>query len=241
MQTVKAHIISQLQKDILSWQGFKPATTQTSDAGLGFINEAFPCGAFPRAAIHELFCTSHEEASASSAFIAAILSALMKSGAPSVWISASKNIFPSALPLFKIDPQKIIFIHAQKAKEILWTIEEALKCDCLSAVVGEISDISFTESRRLQLAVEQSKVTGFLIRHRPKNLATACVTRWNIKPLPTEKQAALPGIGFPRWHVALLKVRNGKPGAWQIQWREGQLELVQQSVLIHEQRERKIG
>jgi protein ImuA len=28
----------------------------------------------------------------------------------------------------------------------------------------------------------------------------------------------LPGIGFPRWQVELLKVRNGKPGSWQLEW-----------------------
>jgi protein ImuA len=28
----------------------------------------------------------------------------------------------------------------------------------------------------------------------------------------------MPGVGFPRWNVQLLKVRNGKPGAWQIEW-----------------------
>lgn len=40
-------------------------------------------------------------------------------------------------------------------------MEEALKCGGLAAVVGEVQDISFTASRRLQLAVEQSGVTGF--------------------------------------------------------------------------------
>ena len=201
-------------------QGFKPASSEMNDAGLAIIKDAFPCSVFPQAAIHEFFTTSAEENSASSGFAAGIVSSLMKTGAPSVWVSASKNIFPPALKGFKIDPHKIIFIQSQKPKEILWTIEEALKCDSIAAVVGEIGEISFTESRRLQLATEQSKVTGFLIRNNPKNLSTACVTRWKIKPLSSEKQI-LPGIGFTKWNVELLKVRNGKPGSWQIQWRKG--------------------
>jgi len=151
MQAAKAHIISQLQKEILLMQGFKPATDAISDAGLDVIKEAFPCGSFPQGAVHELFCTGLEDSAATSGFIAAVVSALMKTGAPSVWISASKNIFPPALSQFKIDPHKVIFIQAQKAKEILWTIEETLKCDAIAAVVGEVGEISFTESRRLQL------------------------------------------------------------------------------------------
>jgi protein ImuA len=31
-------------------------------------------------------------------------------------------------------------------------------------------------------------------------------------------EEGLPGVGYPQWQVALLKVRNGKPGNWQITW-----------------------
>lgn len=241
MQEAKAHIISQLQKEILLMQGFKPANGAVSDAGLDLIKEAFPCAAFPQAAVHELFSTGLEDCAATSGFVAAIVSSLMKTGAPSVWISTSKNIFPPALRQFKIDPHKIIFIQAQKPKEILWIIEEALKCDAITAVVGEVGEISFIESRRLQLATEQSKVTGFLMRNNPKNLSTACVTRWRVKPLATQKETIVPGLGVPRWHVELLKVRNGKPGAWQMEWRKGKLELVHKAAVIEKQSLRKIG
>ena len=128
MQEPKAHIISQLQKDIFLLQGFKPATTETSDAGLGLIKEAFPCSTFPQAAIHELFCTGPEDSAASGGFIAGIVSTLMKNGAPSVWISASKNIFPPALKQFKIDPHNIIFIQLQKPKEILYRTVYSYYC-----------------------------------------------------------------------------------------------------------------
>ena len=42
----------------------------------------------------------------------------------------------------------------------MWAIEEALKCDGLAAVIGEMKELSFTNSRRLQLAVEKSHVTN---------------------------------------------------------------------------------
>jgi len=41
-------------------------------------------------------------------------------------------------------------------------MEEALKCESLSAVIAETPEISFTVSRRLQLAVEQNRVTSFI-------------------------------------------------------------------------------
>lgn len=238
MQTAKAHIISQLQKDILLLEGFKPSSAQTNDAGLGILKDAFPGKTFPLGAVHEFLCASMEEGTAASGFIAALLSSILKTGAPSVWITSVKQVFPPALRAFGIEPHQIIFIRSKKPKEILWTLEEALKCDALSAVVGEISEISFLESRRLQLAIEKTRVPGFLIRQDPVNLSTVSVTKWRVRPLPTEKEAPLPGIGFPRWQVELLKVRSGRPGSWQMQWKKGRFELLQQEY-IAEERERK--
>ena len=219
MNSNKADIVAQLKKEILPLQGFKPTAGNNSfDGGLGFIKHAFPNVSFPLGAIHEFFCSGSEDVSASCGFISGIISAIMKSGGISLWISSLQMIFPPALIAFGIDPDKIIFINLKKEKEILWVMEEALKCDGLAAVIADTPEISFTASRRFQLAVEKSRVTGFIIRCNPKNLATACVTRWRISSIPSVSINGLPGVGFPRWNVTLLKVRNGTPGNWQLEW-----------------------
>ena len=51
----------------------------------------------------------------------------------------------------------------------------------------------------------------------------------------------MPGIGYPKWEVTLLKVRNGKPGNWKIQWRNKKFELIDQPGLIIPEEQRKIG
>jgi protein ImuA len=89
-------------------------------------------------------------------------------------------------------------------------------------VIGEIGELTFAASRRLQLAEEKSHVTGFIHRYDPKTEdAVACVTRWKIKPLPSLAVDGLPGLGKPRWNVELHKVRNGQPGTWQVEWAAG--------------------
>jgi protein ImuA len=242
MAGTKADIIAQLQKEILSMQGFKPASyDNATQVGLGVIKDAFPNATFPLAAVHEFICLGDEESAATDGFIAGMLGSIIRDRGTALWIGASRKVFPPALKSFGIAPDKIIFVNLKKEKERLWAIEEALKCDSISSVVGEISEVSFTESRRFQLAVEQSKVTGFLIRHNPKTFATASVTRWRIQPLPSEKESNLPGLGFPRWNVELLKVRNGKPGSWQMEWRRGKVALIQQPVFVPEEQQRKIG
>ncbi len=111
-------------------------------------------------------------------------------------------------------------------------MEEALKCAGLAAVIGELREMDFKQSRRLQLAVEQSHVTGFILRNESDKMSsTACAARWQIKPLPSEPVDGLPGLGFPRWQVELLRVRNGQPGSWIIEWVDGKFKPIEKRVL----------
>lgn len=228
MTGTKADIIAQFQRDILSLQGFKAASKNAAlDAGLGLVKNAFPNATFPLGVIHEFISNIPEENAASCGFVAGIIAALMRNGGALIWISASRTIFPPALRSFGISPGRIIFIDLKKEKEVLWAMEEALKCKGLSAVVGEIQELNFTASRRLQLAVEQSRVTGFVLRRNPRSInTTACLTRWQIRAAQSELAGDMPGVGFPRWDVELLKVRNGTPGRWQIEFAAGRFRHV---------------
>ena len=230
----KANIITQLQNEILSLQRFKtPLYGAAVDVGLQPIKNAFPGAEFPLGSIHEFLCATIEDIAATSGFIAGITSAFMRNGGIAIWISPQRTLFPPALKSFGISPEKIIFIDLQNEKEILWVIEEALKCDGLSAVIGEICQLSLIASRRLQLAVEKSLVTGFIIRTNPHNInATACVARWQINHLKSVSEDSLPGVGFPRWSVELLKVRNGKPGIWQLEWAAGKFRFISKNVAV---------
>ena len=219
---IKADIIAALQTDILRLQGFRVNENSVVDLGLGPIKDSFPNGTFPLGCVHEFLSNQPEEEAATAGFISGLLAALVERKGSVMWISSSRTLFPPALKSFGIEPDHFIFIDAQKEKDVLWAMEEALKCGALTAVVGEVNEISFTQSRRLQLAVEQSQVTGFIFRRRYRKLnTTACVSRWKITPLPSICIDDLPGIGFPAWRVELLRVRNGRPGIWNIQLRNG--------------------
>src|SRR3990170_690007 len=241
MQAAKAEIIAQLQRDILPLQGFKPIPHENAvDVGLGPIKDAFPNASFPLGAVHEFCCAGREDVSATGGFIAGILSTLMKSGGVCLWISSSRTLFPPALKSFGIEPDKIVFVDLQKQKDVLWAMEEALKCEGLVAVIAEMPEINFTASRRLQLAVEQSRVTGFIIRCNPRSLnTTACVTRWKITSLPSMLSQDMPGVGFSRWNVELLKVRNGRPGTWDIEWKAGRFRHYSKLTAIPAEQQKK--
>jgi protein ImuA len=244
MLAERADIIAKLKKDLLCLQGLRPVLANTClDHNLGPITTAFPNGTFPIGAVHEFLFEQVEDAAATSGFVSGILSSLMETNGASLWVSSNRTIFPAALKSFGIEPDRIIFIDVRKESDALWVMEEALKCSGLAAVIGEIQEITFTASRRLQLAVEQSQVTGFILRRPPRKLNnTACVTRWKIKSIPSISEDDLPGVGFPRWNVELIKVRNGKPGTWEVEWAAGHFRHTAKKVIsiVHKQK-RKTG
>jgi protein ImuA len=238
MTDEKKELISRFKKDILLWEGFRPPQAGATDIfGLGPIEDAFPNGVFPKGVIHEFLNAAPEHAAASGGFIGGLLALLMQDGAVCLWISMSRKLFPPSMSNFGVEPDQIIFVDLSRERDVLWVTEEALKCAGFSAVVAEIDTLNFTESRRLQLAVEQSRVTGFILRANPKKAGTTvCAARWKITPIPSETEDGLPGVGFPRWQVELLKVRNGNPGVFRLEWSADRfLPLVAETMVLPEQ------
>jgi protein ImuA len=220
----KADLVATLQADLLRLQGFRNINNNALDLALGPICESFPNRTFPLASIHEFISNSAEDFAATSGFLASILSPLISGQGTVFWISASRTIFPPALKGFGLNPHQFIFVDVSNDRDVLWTVNEALKCDALAAVVGEVGELNFTASRRLQLTVEESKVTGFILRKNFRLLnTTACVSRWKISSMPSVPIDEMPGIGYPNWRVELMRVRNGRPDAWNIRCVNGKL------------------
>lgn len=221
MSLAQTDIINTLRSDILRMQGMNVGQAVATDLGLGFLSSAFPGGRFPTGAVHEFLSADAESTASTSGFVSGLLSSLLGDKGTAMWISTSRTIFPPALRSYGIQPDRMVFVDLRKEKDVMWVMDEALKCGALSAVVGEIKDINFTESRRLQLAVEQSQATGFLLRNNNRLNTTACVSRWRIAPMPSDMIDDLPGVGFPQWRVELLRMRNGGSGCWRLKWING--------------------
>lgn len=223
----KKEIIRQLKEQILSLEGLGTGQeNRLLDFGLGPLNAAFPGGSFPVGAIHEFVSPTEACAAAANGFLAGLLGTLMKNEGICLWIGVGHKLFPVALKFFGVEPHRVIFIDVRRERDALWVMEQGLKCNALAAVVAEIREVSFAESRRLQLAVETSKVTGFLHRQQPRTENTlACVSRWKIRPLASHTNG-LPGVGFPCLEVELAKIRNGRPGIWQFEWKNGIFRII---------------
>ena len=221
----KQQIISTLRSQILTMEGFRSHNMSTVSAGLGPILQAFPNKTFPLGAVHEFLSDGIENSTATVGFACGILGHVLGENGTGVWLChGPRTVYPPALRSFGIDPDRIIFIEVKNEFNALWTLNETLKCSAVKAVVGEIKNLSFVVSRKLQLAVEESQCTGFIIRKSESSNVTACVTRWRISMMHGETIEDLPGLGHPKWKVELLKIRNGKPGAWYVGWKNGEFE-----------------
>jgi len=219
----KRELVKMLQAKINAMQGFGKASDGCVPKVLAPFDDAFPGGVFPLGKIHEFISYEPTDAAATTGFITALAGKLIKNGGLCLWIGNERKIFPSGLKHFGLEPDRVVFINTSKKQDLLWIIEEALKCDALTAVIGELKELGFTESRRLQLAVENSGVNGFIHRYQPRaENAVACTTRWKITSLPSAATDGLPGIGHSCWDIQLLKVKNGQPFSWQIHWTGGQ-------------------
>jgi protein ImuA len=101
--------------------------------------------------------------------------------------------------------------------------------------------MSITASRRFQLAIEDAGVGCFILRKNPKNLLTTAVSRWHIQPLPSKTEDGLSGLGYPRWKVDLLKVRNGRTGSWNIEWTSNGFRYSSNLAVIHRTLQKQTG
>lgn len=238
-------IIGKLQEDILLMEGYRPMVPGSYHiSGLEGIEAAFPNKIFPVAAIHEFMSIKTEHTAATAGFIGGILASLVQQAGICLWVSTNRWLFAAALNAFKVIPDNIIFIFAERERDVLWAAEEGLKCKGIAAVIAEVSCLTFMQSRRLQLAVEASKATGFIVRgdgYKPS--PTICTALWQIRSQPSQTEPGLPGVGFPCWQVELLKVRNGKPGKWIVEWSANGFSIVteQQRSQIIQTEIRKAG
>lgn len=198
--------------------------------GAAAIDETLPWGGLPRAAVHEVV---ERDAGVGTGFAAVLLAHLIAppAGAEArrvLWCLGPRslyqagNLFAPGLAAFGFSPDRLILARGRSEGDVLWAMEEGLRCPLLAAVVGEVHAIDLVASRRLQLAAEASGVTGFVVCPQDARLApTAAVTRWRVAAAPSAGAApgATPGQAIgTAWQVELVRCRSGAPGAWSMAW-----------------------
>jgi protein ImuA len=121
---------------------------------------------------------------------------------------------------------RLLMLRVPKPVDVLWAMEEALRCRALACVIAEMTGegavADLTATRRLALAARegvsaQNSGLGLLIRHKITDMPSAAATRWEIAPALSQPDA-YGGIGRARFDLSLCKNRRGPSGRWVIEW-----------------------
>jgi protein ImuA len=185
-----------------------------------FVDDGLPPGC-----VHEFEGASWdvETGIAASGFAATMLSRTADGAI--LWAVRHDAPFAPRLAAFGLDPDRMIFCRCGNDAETLAALEDALRTKGITAALGEVEQVTLTQSRRLHLICEAAGNTGLLLRRRfhgrgaaRKQQGSAAATRWRIQLAPTDTPEA--GLGPPRWRLDLLYRRGGMPASFLVEWND---------------------
>jgi len=211
------------------------------ELGIAAVDAALG-GGLACAALHEIAAVRESEASAATAFALAVAARFSVANPRSalLWVAEDRSVCENGAPYGPgldaagIPPEQLITVAAARARDVLWAMEEALRCHAVGVVIGEVCarGIDHVATRRLSLAAAAGETLGLLLRITPDDEPCAFTTRWSIGAAPSAVSTQrYHGIGPPRLAVRLVRNRRGHRGAWIVEWNsvEQRLELTTHS------------
>jgi protein ImuA len=204
--------------------------TGAIDAVLG---GGLACGA-----LHEIAPVAPFQLGATVGFAAAVAARAGAGtrGGEVLWIttdfarSEGGGPYGPGLDLFGLSPARLLVLTVSRPTDVLWAMEEGLRCRALACVVAELTgegvEADLTATRRLSLAAREgvsARVSGLglLIRHRATPMPNAAATRWHVAgptSLPDRFARLCGGLGRTRFDLSLRKNRRGPSGRWLVEW-----------------------
>ena len=154
--------------------GVLPFGIAAIDAALG--------GGLARGALHEIAAPGEAHLAAATGFVLGLVSP----SARLIWIAEDMALLESGAPYgpgldqLNVAPERLLTVAASHRRDVLWAMEEALRCRAIGAVIGELrhGDIDTVAVRRLSLAAAESGALALLLRARPAGDASTAATRW---------------------------------------------------------------
>src|SRR5215831_8869414 len=150
-----------------------------------------------------------------------------------LWIAENGAPYGPGLDGIGIAPERLITVAAARERDVLWAMEEALRCRAVGMVIGEMRprDIDLVATRRLALAAAAGNALGLILRTAPDDGPSAAATRWIVGAAPSLDAERGHGVGPPRLLARLVRNRRGHLGAWIVEWNsvEQRFELASHS------------
>jgi protein ImuA len=150
-----------------------------------------------------------------------VLSTIPRTEVSILWVQDHMSQNESGRPYLPglMTKQPMIHITLPRAEDVLWAMEEGLRCASLAAVIGEVWGappvLDFTATKRLATRAEASNLPCWLVRRGAVPDLSAARNRWRVASLPSRAHPHDPmAPGDPRWQVELFRSRQAPPGIW---------------------------
>ncbi|MGB3643377.1 MAG: ImuA family protein [Mesorhizobium sp.] len=213
--------------------------------GLQLVDSRLPGGGLTLGALHEVAGGGNGaiDGAAAALFVAGIAARVK---GKTLWCLTRPDLFAPAIAQAGLGPDRVIYVEAGDEKSVLACFEEGLRHGGLGSVVAEVSRLSMTGSRRLQLAAEGSGTIGLALRRWRRQAEasdfgqpTAASTRWRVSVLPS-RPLPVPGVGRHRWLVELIRARAGESADFELEACDDKGRLGLPSNLVHRQVQKEI-
>ena len=193
--------------------GVLPFGIEAVDAALG--------GGLARGALHEIAACGEAHLASAAGFVLGLSSLGTSAGRGNlIWVAEDMALAESGAPYgpgleaFGLRPERLVTVQAARTRDLLWAMEEALRCRAVATVIGEMRDgeIDGVAVRRLSLAAAESGALALLLRATPPADASTAATRWIVGASPS------PGASGVAYTATLIRNRRGPTGSWILQW-----------------------
>ena len=228
----KAALLSRLQAQIDSVERRQaglpdPAAADQPVWQLGeqSVDSALREGGLAPAALHEVVPDAYPDGPAAQGFAVALTCCRLRAdlAGPVVWAMGQTarrawgRLSAAGLVSMGLPIDRALLVKAARDRDVLWALEETVREGVAALAIGEVDDADLTQTRRLQLAAEDSGTPLLLLRRRPA--PSVARTRWRIAAAPSGPLAFDPQApGAPRWSVRLEKAAGGPLKRWILEW-----------------------
>ena len=196
--------LAQLLQHPALWRGRSTARIATTRTGFESLDESLPGGGWPSAGIVEILTAARGlgELRLLVPLLAAVTRAL-----PARWavlVAPPFEPFPPAFVAHGIALESLLVVRTAAP---LWAVELALRSGSCATVLAWVEQARPRHIRRLQLAAEQGRTLGFLLRPEAA-LKEPSPAALRILFEPTRNGA----------RVTLVKSRGGARGSVDVSW-----------------------
>jgi protein ImuA len=131
----------------------------------------------------------------------------LQNGGALVVIDDWREFYPPAAVRLGLDLDRTIVIRPQSRQEVIWALEQALRCPGVAVTLSRVGHVHDRVLRRLQLAAEHGGGLGLLMRPaEARHTPGWADQRWLVLPLPGSASFG------KRLRVELLHCRGGTAG-----------------------------